>query len=293
MRHLTPFLLLNLLIFTSLHSHETAKEEKEKPPPIGNFSLPTSQQPAALFGFGGNIIDSGETQLYCFADDFIGKRKRVTDIIPSILFGVSNDFTILLNVPFTPDLQDGNNRSKGLEDVFVQLEYAFYNKTTTTYADQATVVFNMTAPTGSIRKNPQTGFGAISEFIGGTFYRTFVDYMFFTSHGIILPQSHHGTKFGDQLLYEFGVEQYLPSPQGWIYAWMLELDGQWNQKNRFQNRVDPNSGGNVIYLTPSIWISSKYFLLQFGVSLPVLQQLSGIQRKVDYAFNLNFAFSFY
>jgi hypothetical protein len=30
-------------------------EKKEEPPKIGNFALPTSQQPAALFGFGGNI----------------------------------------------------------------------------------------------------------------------------------------------------------------------------------------------------------------------------------------------
>jgi len=48
---------------------------KEKPPKIGNFSLPSSQQLAALFGFGGNIIDNNQVQLYFFADEFYGKKN--------------------------------------------------------------------------------------------------------------------------------------------------------------------------------------------------------------------------
>jgi hypothetical protein len=54
---------------------EETKPKKEEPPKIGMFSLPTSQQPSALFGFGGNIIDKGEVQIYFFADDFKGKKK--------------------------------------------------------------------------------------------------------------------------------------------------------------------------------------------------------------------------
>ena len=61
-----------------------AKEEEEtkeeEPPKIGNFALPTSQQPAGLFAFGGNIIDKGEVQLYLFADKFVGRKKITIDI---------------------------------------------------------------------------------------------------------------------------------------------------------------------------------------------------------------------
>ena len=49
-----------------------SEKEEEAPPKIGNFKLPTSQQPAALFGFGGNIIDKGEIQTFLFADGFFG-----------------------------------------------------------------------------------------------------------------------------------------------------------------------------------------------------------------------------
>jgi hypothetical protein len=268
-------------------------EKEEKPPKIGNFSLPTSQQPAALFGFGGNIIDKGEVQLYLFADDFVGKNRAIVDIIPSVLFGITDNWSIFFNAPFSPLMQDGCARSDGLEDFFIQLEYAFYNKSTKCYQDQATLVANITFPTGSIRKNPPTGFGAPSLFLGGTYYRTWVDWFVFTSNGAILTGPEHGNKFGDLFLYQMGFGRNIPSPEGWIYAWMIEVDGQYNKRNRINGVIDPNSGGNVIYVTPSVWVSSKEMLLQFGVSFPIAENLFGNQKRFDYALNLNFAWSFY
>ena len=276
-----------------------AKEEKEdsskeeSPPRIGNFSLPTSQQPAALFGFGGNIIEKGEIQLYFFADDFVGKKRIVSDLIPGVLFGITDDWSIFFNTPVTPLMKNDKDQSRGLEDWFVQLEYAFYNKSTYCYQDQATVVANITFPTGSIRKNPNTGFGAPSIFLGTTYYRTMVDWVLFTAYGGVLTFSEHRTKYGDQFLYQWGVSRYVPSPKGWIFAWMLELDGQYNKKDRIRGKIDPDSGGNVVYLTPSIWASSKVFLFQFGVSIPLNQNFFGKQNKFDYALNLNMAYSFY
>ena len=278
---------------TIAEDKDVKPKKEEKPPKIGNYSLPTSQQPAALFGFGGNIIDKGEVQLYLFADDFVGKKKITIDIIPSVLFGITDNWSVFFNAPFTPLLRDGPNKSSGLEDFFIQLEYAFYNKSTATYVDQATLVTNITVPTGSIHKNPPTGFGSPGLFLGGTYYRTWVDWFAFTANGAVLTGSEHGTKFGDQFLYQMGFGRNFPSPKGWIYAWMIEVDGQYNKKNRIDEIIDNNSGGNTIYVTPSIWISSKEMLFQFGVSLPVNQNLFGDQNKFDYALNLNFAWSFY
>lgn len=269
------------------------KDENLEPPKIGNFSLPTSQQPAALFGFGGNIIDKGEVQFYLFADYFVGRQRRVSDLIPSILFGITDDLSIFFNAPMVPYLKDRRNRSSGLEDFFLQLEYAFYTKKTPFYINQATVVTNIAVPTGSVNKTPNTGFGAPSFFIGGTFYHETIDWFAFTSHGALLTLSENRTKIGDQFLYQFGFGRNIPSFCGWIWAWMFEIDGQYSRKNRIKGRLDPNSGGNVLYATPSIWVSTKEMLLQFGVSASLNQNLFGHQRRIDYAFNLNFAWSFY
>lgn len=274
-------------------ANDNDNKKQEEPPKIGNFALPTSQQPAALFGFGGNIIDKDEIQIYFFGDEFRGKNRIVTDLIPSLLFGVTDNWSIFFNFPFTPIMEDEAHKSRGFEDFFVQLEYAFYNKSTITYVDQATIVANITVPTGSSKKIPPTGFGAPSLFLGATYYRVWIDWFVFTAPGAVLTSSNHGTKFGDQFLYQFGLGRNIPSPKDWIYAWMVEVDGQYNKKNRIDGTIDNNSGGNVLYVTPSIWISSKEMLFQFGFSLPINQNIFGKQRKFDYALNLNFAWSFY
>lgn len=281
-----------LLIFSVCLFAEESKE-KEAPPKIGNFALPTSQQPAALFGFGGNIIDKGEIQPYLFIDEFSGKNRFLMDIIPSLLFGVTDSFSLYYNVPIAPKFVDHRNKSSGFEDFFVQAEYAFYNKTTKTKSDQATVVFNISGPTGSINKAPNTGFGSPSFFIGGTYYHTTVDWVLFTSHGAILTTPKKRTKIGNLYLYQWGLSRNIPSPKGWIYAGMLELDGQYAEKNRFCRKTDPNSGGNAIYFTPSLFISSKNMLAQFGISFPITQHLYGRQNKFDYSLIFNFAWSFY
>jgi hypothetical protein len=268
-------------------------EESSEPPKVGNFALPTSQQPAALFGFGGNIIDKGEIQLYFFADEFIGNKKMTIDLIPGILFGITNEWSVFFNLPFTPIIKNGHNKSNGLEDFFIQFEYAFYNKKTLTHVDQATLIGNITFPTGSTKKNPSTGFGSPSLFLGGAYYRTMVDWFMFTAQGAVFTSTDNKTKIGEQFLYQFGLGRNIPSPQGWIYAWMIEIDGEYNKRNRIDGIFDKNSGGNVVYVTPSLWISSKKILVQFGISLPIIQNLSGDQRKFDYALNLNIAWSFY
>jgi hypothetical protein len=74
---------------------------------------------------------------------------------------------------------------------------------------------------------------------------------------------------------------------------MIEVDGQYNQKNKIKGHSDPNSGGNAIYITPSLWVSSKNLLLQFGISVPVSQHLYGHQQHFDYALNFNCAWALY
>lgn len=275
---------------------ERVKKEEaptEKPPEVGNFALPTSQQPAVLIGFGGNIIDQGEIQVNLFADAFVGKKRVETDLFPYVLWGITDTWSVIFTFPYAPYNQDGKDTSRGMRDCYMQLEHAFYVKSTKTYVDQATIVANISVPTGSANYLPPTGFGAPSLFIGGTYYHTTVDWFFYNAEGAVLTGSNHGTKIGDQFLYQFGYGRNIPSPPGWIYAWVVEVDGQYNKKDRIHGIIDQNSGGNYIFVTPSLWISSKDLTVQFGVGFPLVQNLFGRQRKFDYSINFNLAWSFY
>jgi hypothetical protein len=259
---------------------------------LGNFSLPFSQQPGPLVSFGENIVDKGQKQLFLMGDAFLGNNNYMSDVTPGILYGITNDLSIFFNAPFSPGNKTQNSHSSGLEDVFAQLEYAVYTKQSSETTNQATLVANVTFPTGSSSKNPPTGLGSSSFFMGATFFHMGTDWFFFTSPGAILTTSKHSTKFGNQLLYQFGLGRNIPSPSGWILAWIVEFDGQYTWKNRIKDSIDPNSGGHIIYLTPSLWISSKTFILQVGAGYPVVQQLYGHQLRqfLSFIFNLGITF---
>lgn len=270
----------------------SAEEDKE-PPKIGNFALPSSQQPSGLFSFVGNVIDKDEIQVYFFADEFVGRDTIAIHLDPYIVFGITDTLSISFDFPSAPLFRDGRDRSSGIADTYFEIGYAFYNRTTKCYSDQAILIAHVAFPTGSVKKNPNTGFGAPSFFLGATYYRMMVDWFVFGSYAGVLTTANHRTKIGEQFLYEFGFGKNIPSPKGWIYAWMFELDGCYARKNRIHGCTDHNSGGNTIYATPSLWISSKDFLMQFGVSFPVNQNLFGSQKKYDYALNFAVAWSFY
>lgn len=125
-----------------------------EPPKIGNFSLPSSQQPAPLIGFGERVLEKGQTQLFLFADAFIGNHSQKFEIIPIILHGITDKLSISFSVPFTTKNKINNHTSSGIEDSLLQLEYAYYSKKNICFYEQASIVGNVTFPTGSSKKNP-------------------------------------------------------------------------------------------------------------------------------------------
>lgn len=255
---------------------------------IDNFALKMSQQPGPLVSFGENIVDRGDLQFFTAADAFIGNDSYSTEFIPGFLYGVTDRFSLFFNVPVSPGNKEGRHHSSGLEDIFFQPEYAFLLKKTEDSMDQATLVFNVTFPTGSSHKNPPTGFGSPSFFIGATYNHMETKWFVFFQPGAVITTSHHGTKFGNQYLYQAGYEMIIwGKPEKMIFAWMVEVDGTFSERDRFHGKTNRNSGGNIIYVTPSLWYSDKRFLVQAGPGFPVVQSHHGHQPTQYIAFFFN------
>lgn len=275
---------LFLWISFSLYAHEQVLE--------GNFSMPLSQQPTPLVSFGQNIIDQGQTIVYLFADSFLGKKNDYNDVIPSVVYGIRDDLSIYLTLPFSPGNTDKEHHSAGLEDATAQLEYSFWGRESKNSSDLATLVGNVTFPTGSGHKNPPTGFGSPSFFLGATYNHTGSHWFVFTSQGALLTTSDHHTDFGNQFLYQFGLGRCFATPPGCLFAWQLELDGQYYGKNKIDGKTTPNSGGNTLFLTPSLWISTKRLVFQLGVGAPITQHWHGNQSSTRAVVDFNFGVTF-
>ncbi|MDR3646288.1 MAG: hypothetical protein P4L22_01970 [Candidatus Babeliales bacterium] len=283
-------ILISLLIFIQiLGTVETDKLEVEK---IGNFALSSSQQPGPLIGFGQNIIDKGDLQVFLYADWLRGRQKKFTEVSPSVLYGISDDLSIfieqsiVLNFKLTDPITGRNFVAKGLDDLLIQFEYAFYNKETETYANQFTIVPAITFPTGTtnlsdlVTDTMPIGVGSPSFFLGFTACHMATDWYYFAAFGPVLTTSHKNTKFGNQFLYQLGLSKNISyETDKYIFNWMIELDGAYRQRNKILGIIDCNSGGNEIILGPSLWYSNQHFILQAGISWFIYQQFFGTQNK--------------
>ncbi len=292
-KKLTPPCLFGFLAYFLISSLALADEKEVEPPKTGNFALPTAQQPGALVSFGQNMLDKGQTQVFAFLDDYVGDNKHAADVVPSILYAVTDNFSIFFNVPIAASYKQGAKRSSGLEDMFLQLEYAYYNYKNSDFVDLGTIVANMTFPTGSSDKQPPTGAGAPSYFLGTTLVRMYNNWFGFVSPGVVLTTSHDGTKFGNQYLYQAGFGRNIYSiPSKLIVDWMVEIDGQYTEENKINDNKDPNSGGNVVYVTPSLWISGEHLVVQLGAGFLPTQHLFGNQNRNNYLLVANFGWTF-
>lgn len=272
------------------------EQEKINPLPVGNFSVPLVTQIAPLISFGQLLIGEKALLPQLTGTYTQGHNRSANLINPNVIYGIRDDLSVFLVVPFSIRNRLGSSHSSGIEDIFLQLEYGFYNKSRSDYTLEATIVGNVQFPTGSSSKNPPTGAGSFSYFLGTTYAYLSSNWYAFVSPGVNLTTTHHGTKFGNSYLYQWGFARYIKqlSPRGWIFDLMIEFNGTYSEKDKIQGITDRNSGGNVIFVTPSIWLSSKRWILQWGIGFPLLQNLNGHQNKIKYAigYNLGIAFQF-
>lgn len=248
----------------------------------GNFALASSQQPGPLFSFGQNIIDKNDLQLYLYSDYIKSKSGSLTNIknsnvMPGLLYGIRNDLAIFFNIPISIILN--SNLKSTQAGGSVQIEYAYFTKSKLKSAYQATILAAISGPNGSMIKQISSNRNSSTMFLGGTFNYMSLEWYLFSSLGELFSiKNKSKTKLGDNFLYQAGIGKNLYHSSNYIYLFLAEVLGSKFKPNFTNGKLDSNSGGNIIFIAPSIWISSEKTILQLGCAIPIYQSLNGSQR---------------
>jgi hypothetical protein len=264
-----------------------------EPLPLGNFALCTPLEPGPLFCFGQNIVDKNDLLLIedYFYQQISGLKYNI--LTSSILYGITDNLSVLFNVPIIVDSRQGDCKSAGLSDIFVQGEYAFFNYGQETYYNQATIVAAMSLPTGSNSKTPQLGLGSPSFFIGATASHTSIKWYAFCSLGGLFTTSSWNIKQGNQLFYEAGLGYNLGyKTKKWLLTGILELSSLYAQPDKIDGFFDNNTRSNVIFFGPLLFFSYKCITLQAGFQGAIFQDIKDNQHKENLRTALEIAFIF-
>lgn len=265
---------------------------------IGNLALPASQQPGPLIGFGQNMLDKGDLQFFCYLENLIGCNKNFTTIMPALLYGIKDNFSMLIELPIAANFEINDQSFQGLQDLLVQFEYAVYDQMSVDRTNQITLVANLTLPTGLKSGAHQQNFGSASFSAPTFFLGTTLSHMDTTwypcvSAGFQCTTKNEGTKIGNQCLYQCGLSRNIRSEKDkYIFNVTVEFDGMYKEKNKTNGIDDQNSGGNQILLGPSCWFSTQSLIFQAGISWVIYQALNGVQNKNNYYFAIDLGYKF-
>jgi hypothetical protein len=74
----------------------------------------------------------------------------------------------------------------------------------------------------------------------------------------------------------------VPAAQGPALDLVLEINGEWHARQEIAGATDPNSGGNVVYLSPGVRLSYERWSGFVSVGVPLVNDLNGLQAEPDW-----------
>lgn len=250
----------------------------------GNLALPSSQQPGPLFSFGQNILDKSDLITAQTLIATQGKNQSYTAFTSDLFYGISDSTSVFFRVPVALNFKQNHNQSSGIQDILVQLEHAYYQ-----YEDKekncaftATIVGDITFPTGSPTRQPTLTNKTVSFFLGAT--ASYVDTYWYTfaSQGVVLIPPHNKTKMGSQFLYEFGLGHNLGNNDNLIILALLELNGIYSNTDEHLGRTHFSSKGNIIFFGPVLSVTSEHCYIQAGFQPVVYQKQENRRDNLSY-----------
>lgn len=275
--------------------------------PVMTISATTMQQGKFSFGLQSEFIklDSfpdSTMRRYAEQGYDVHTADSVNHHFLSFAFGVTDNLTLALKVPYE---QVNNIReahadeaaeihkhgdAKGLGDMSLLGQYRFLkldNKL------ESAALFGLKMPTGKTNDKDIHGETFEAEFLPGTGAWHPILGVAVTKRlpslvldaNLLYTFSTEGTQdtdLGDILNYNAALS-YRPVRGNFSWDLILELNGEWKEKEKIHGKKDRDSGGNIVFLSPGTRISMGNRLSAYlSLGIPILQDLNGIQNDTDY-----------
>ncbi len=141
------------------------------------------------------------------------------------------------------------------------------------------------APTG---RDSRTGDGSLDVFGGLITTLASTQWVLDSQLRFDFNREADGFERGDSASFESSF-QYRLSPgkvaqdtNAFVFG-VLEISANYYQRNRVNGVTDPNSGGFQLYLTPGLQYSTRRWIADLGVKLPIVNDLNGTALEPDYS----------
>lgn len=232
-----------------------------------------------------------------------------------LAYGVSNDFTLSLQLPYLnrKNIREGHfdeiemegeveslGDSRGVGDLTVIGQYRFHNQGETA----ATLFTGLKLPTGETENindegeqfetEFQPGSGSVDVIFGIATKKSWgpsslTGSLLYTIAGEGELDTDLGDQFDYNVAYAYRISgatsneaELLGPATGYAVDLVLELNGTWRDQEETNGETSPNSGVNVVYLSPGLSITgAQGWFGSLSLGLPVVTNVKGAQDEPD------------
>ncbi len=236
-----------------------------------------------------------------------GDRKLAVQIATTkVVFGLREDLTVSLTVPYINKRLRRTNpstglretlRSDGIGDVGLVSKYRFFQKAGAGETTEAAAIVGLELPSGRtdvtdggtrLGQPLQPGSGSVDVILGGAFTRVDGRWLLNADALSKINSEADDYRFGNTYRFDVGGQfrlypaRYVSYDQTTVNL-VLELNTSYAERDSFQGSTQRDTGGFNMFLTPGLQvIVSENVLFETAVLLPVLQDLHGSALEEDY-----------
>lgn len=226
----------------------------------------------------------------------------------NIATGISDNLTLAVQLPYIKrtNIKEAHHEagdteieelgdSEGVGDVRLFGQYRFMKNVPN--KSSAAAIFGIKIPTGETNEESpeeklevelQPGSGSWDPFIGLAFSKASNKWSFDSNATYQLTnEGIQDTDLGDfvgvntALSYRINTEHQHNNHNHIDFNWdlILELNGEWREKEDNDGETNQDSGGLLTFLSPGVRVTANGFSASLSVGIPIIEDLNGLQSK--------------
>jgi len=243
-----------------------------------------------IFGIGPHVLYKGGVEISPDMHFAEAGDRSASEVALNITYGLTGDWAAGVELPYV-DKELGPLNASGRGDIKVFTKYRFWRNDSLGTQESAAVLLRVKLDTADDGTNPALGTGATDAILGLTYgYEGRKWYRWASIRYRINGTNDAGLQRGEKLLFDL-VGGIRFRPTGYLEAdtvWLLELNGEYDDRAGLNGTTLANTGGTEWFLSPGIFWTKRNFAIKAGVQIPIVSNPNGFQSKSDVRANLTF-----
>jgi len=261
---------------------------------LGLFTGSSSFAHDPIFGFGPHVVFKGGFEVATEIHYGKSGSEKELELGLELTYGITGDWAAGIELPYLRK-NNGLNVSSGSGDVKLFTKYRFWRNDSLGVQESAAVLLKYKLDNANLNKSPSLGSGANTTIMGVSYgYESSKWYRWASVRYLHNGQNNLGLRRGNKVLLDFagGIRLKMNPYTKPDTVWLLELNGEFTQRNEINSAKLANTGGSQWFISPGIFWTRRNFAIKAGVQIPISSSLNGNQDDTDYRAKLTLEWHF-